>query len=72
MLSEENEVFFQASFVASTSLVATFTLPTAGEYTTGVFRTSLVEPDLMQSAALRQQYTVPTVFQSQGSLSAAE
>ncbi|MCB0124309.1 MAG: hypothetical protein KDE58_18765, partial [Caldilineaceae bacterium] len=62
VLSAENEVFFQASLVTSTSLATTFTLPTAGTYTIGVFRISLVEPEAVE----------PTVFQLQGSLVAAE
>ena len=37
-----------------------FTLPTAGEYTIGVFRISLVEPAEVE----------PTVFQLRGSLTA--
>jgi hypothetical protein len=58
VLSENNEVFFQASLVTSESLSTTFTLPTAGEYTIGVFRISLVEPEDVE----------PTVFQLRGSL----
>ena len=58
VLSENNEVFFQASLVTSESLSTTFTLPTAGTYTIGVFRISLVEPDAVE----------PTVFQLQGAL----
>ncbi len=53
MLSENNEVFFQASLVTTASRSTTFTLPTAGVYTIGLFRISLVEPDEME----------PTVFQ---------
>ncbi|MEZ4862199.1 MAG: hypothetical protein R3C14_12860 [Caldilineaceae bacterium] len=56
VLSADNEVFFQASLVTSTSLSTTFTLPTAGQYTIGVFRISLVEPDEVE----------PTVFQVKG------
>jgi len=53
VLSAENEVFFQASLVMSESLSTRFTLPTAGQYTIGVFRISLVEPAVVE----------PTVFQ---------
>ncbi len=56
VLSENNEVFFQASLVTSESLATTFTLPTAGAYTIGVFRISLVEP----------AGVAPTVFQLWG------
>lgn len=52
VLLAENEVFFQASLFTSESLSTTFTLPTAGEYTIGIFRISLVEPDMVE----------PTVF----------
>ena len=53
VLSEKNEVFFQASLVTSSSLFTRFTLPAAGQYTIGVFRISLVEPEAVE----------PTVFQ---------
>ncbi len=57
VLSENNEVFFQASLVTSELLSTTFTLPDVGAYTIGVFRISLVEPDDVE----------PTVFQLRGS-----
>ena len=56
VLSENNEVFFQASLVTSASLATQFTLPAAGQYTIGVFRISLVEPAEVE----------PTVFQLRG------
>jgi hypothetical protein len=62
VLSESNEVFFQASAVTSEALSTRFTLPTAGKYTIGVFRISLVEPAKVE----------PTVFQVQGELSPAQ
>lgn len=58
VLSAENEVFFQASLVTSASLATQFTLPAAGQYTIGVFRISLVEPEEVE----------PTVFQVKGTL----
>lgn len=58
VLSEKNEVFFQASLVTSESLSTRFTLPAAGQYTIGVFRISLVEPTKVE----------PTVFQLKGAL----
>ncbi|MEZ4684025.1 MAG: hypothetical protein R2932_58440 [Caldilineaceae bacterium] len=61
VLSAENEGFCQASLVTSESLATTFTLPDTGQYTIGVFRISLVEPERVD----------PTVFQLQGSLVAA-
>lgn len=62
VLSENNEVFFQASLVTSDSLSTALMLPEAGEYTIGVFRISLVEPSELE----------PTVFQISGSLNADE
>jgi hypothetical protein len=58
VLSENNEVFFQASLVTSESLSTRFTLPEAEQYTIGVFRISLVEPDEVE----------PTVFQLKGTI----
>jgi hypothetical protein len=60
VLSESNEVFFQASLVTSESLSTRFTLPVAGQYTIGVFRISLVEPEEVE----------PTVFQVKGNTTA--
>lgn len=58
VLSADNQVYFQASLVTSDSLSTRFTLPEAGEYTIGVFRISLVEPEIVK----------PTVFRLQGGL----
>lgn len=58
VLSESNEVFFQASLVTSESLSTRFTLPAPGQYTIGVFRISLVEPETVE----------PTVFQLKGTI----
>jgi len=49
------------ALLISASLSTTCTLPTAGQYTSGVFRISLIEPEEV----------APTVFQLQGSLVAA-
>lgn len=48
VLSENNEVFFQASLVTSESLSTLLTLSAAGQYTIGVFRINLVEPAVFQ------------------------
>ncbi|MEZ4860436.1 MAG: hypothetical protein R3C14_03990 [Caldilineaceae bacterium] len=61
VLPADNEVFSRP-LVTSKSLSTRFTLPAAGQYTIGVFRISLVEPDEV----------APTVFQSKGSLVAVE
>jgi len=58
VLSEKNEVFFQASLVTTESLSTRFTLPAAGQYTIGVFRLSLVEPVQVEL----------TVFQLKGTI----
>lgn len=42
VLSEKNEVFFQASLATAALLATEFTLAVAGQYTIGVFRISLV------------------------------
>jgi len=62
VLSENNEVFFQASLVTSESLSTRFTLPKAGQYTIGIFRISLVEPAKAE----------PTLFQIKGVLNPTE
>ena len=51
VLSADNKVFFQTSFVTSSALSTTLTLPTAGKYTIGVFRISLVEPTKAEATA---------------------
>jgi len=53
VLSESNEIFFQASLVTSESLSTRFTLLATGQYTIGVFRINLVDPAVVE----------PTVFQ---------
>ncbi len=62
VLSENNEVFFQASLVTSDSLSTRFTLPEAGQYTIGIFRINLVEPTEAE----------PTLFQIKGALNSTE
>ena len=62
VLSESNNVIFQASLVTSESLSTRFILPEAGEYTIGVFRISLVEPAQAK----------PTLFKIKGVLNPAE
>ena len=62
VLSESNEVFFQASLVTSESLSTRFTLPEAGQYTIGIFRISLVEPTEPE----------PTLFQIKGVVTPTE
>ena len=44
VLSANNEVVFQASLVTSQSLSTRLTLPSAGQYTIGVFRIDLLPP----------------------------
>lgn len=58
VLSAENEVFFQASLVTSSALATQFTLPAAGQYTIGVFRMGLVEPE----AVAPMSFATPAVL----------
>jgi hypothetical protein len=44
VLSANNEVVFQASLVTSQTLSTTIPLPSAGQYTIGVFQISLLPP----------------------------
>ena len=55
VLSADNKVVFQASLVTSKSLSTQFTLPSAGQYTVGVFRIELIPP----------AKPIPTAFQLQ-------
>jgi hypothetical protein len=58
VLSSDNQVVFQASLITSTTLNTRFTLPSAGQYTIGVFRIDLIPPETPEA----------TAFQLQGSL----
>jgi hypothetical protein len=53
VLSADNKVVFQASLVTSTALTTTFTLPSDGQYTIGVFRVDLLPPDAPQPTAFQ-------------------
>ena len=53
VLSASNKVVFQASLVTSESLATRFTLPEAGQYTIGLFRISLVNPNKPQPTAFQ-------------------
>jgi hypothetical protein len=55
VLSADNKVYFQTSFVTSSALSTTLTLPTAGKYTIGIFRISLVEPKQPAATAFELQ-----------------
>ena len=59
VLSSDNKIVFQASLVTSSDLSTDFTLPSAGQYTIGVYRIDLLPPDSPQS----------TTFQITGTLS---
>jgi hypothetical protein len=58
VLSADNEVVFQASLVTSQSLTTRLTLPSAGQYTIGVFRVDLLPPDSPEATAFQVQATV--------------
>lgn len=53
VLSATNKVVFQASLVTAESLATRFTLPEAGQYTIGVFRINLVNPEKPQPTAFQ-------------------
>jgi hypothetical protein len=53
VLSEQNEIAFQASLVTSSLLSTRFTLPSTGEYTIGVFRIELLPPDAPEATTFQ-------------------
>ena len=53
VLSANNEVVFQASLVTSESLSTRLTLPSAGQYTIGVFRIDLLPPASPEATAFQ-------------------
>ncbi len=53
VLSANNEVVFQASLVTLESLSARLTLPSAGQYTIGVFRIDLLPPAAPEATAFQ-------------------
>jgi hypothetical protein len=53
VLSADNKVVFQASMVTSSALTTTFTLPSDGQYTIGVFRIDLLPPDSPEPTAFQ-------------------
>ena len=53
VLSANNEVVFQASLVTSESLSTRLTLPSAGQYTIGVFRIDLLPPAAPEATAFQ-------------------
>jgi hypothetical protein len=55
ILSADNKVYFQTSLVTSSALSTTLTLPTAGKYTIGIFRISLVDPKQPAATAFELQ-----------------
>lgn len=58
VLSADNQVVFQASLVTSTTLNTRFTLPSAGQYTIGVFRIDLLPPAAPEATAFQVQGTL--------------
>lgn len=58
VLSANNEVAFQASLVTSQTLTTRFTLPSAGQYTIGVFRIDLLPPASPEATAFQIQATL--------------
>jgi len=58
VLSEGNELAFQASLITTTTLSTQFTLPSTGEYTAGVFRVDLLAPAVPEATAFQIQAVV--------------
>ncbi|MCZ7542523.1 MAG: PPC domain-containing protein [Anaerolineae bacterium] len=58
VVSADNKIVFQASLVTSETLSTVFTLPTAGEYTIGVFRIELLPPDEPAATEFQIQVTL--------------
>ncbi|MAS36277.1 MAG: hypothetical protein CL610_19895 [Anaerolineaceae bacterium] len=55
VLSQSNELVFQASLITTNNFTTQLTLPSTGDYTVGVFRVDLLPPEAPQ----------PTTFQIQ-------
>jgi hypothetical protein len=53
ILSANNEVVFQSSLVTSQTLSTRLTLPSAGQYTIGVFRIDLLPPANPEATAFQ-------------------
>lgn len=58
VLWADNQVVFQASLVTSETLSTRFTLPSAGQYTIGVFRIDLLPPAAPEATAFQLQATL--------------
>ncbi len=58
VLSADNKVVFQASLVTSEMLTTRFMLPSAGQYTIGVFRIDLLPPENPEATAFQVQAMV--------------
>lgn len=58
VLSADNKVVFQASLVTSSKLTTEFTLPSAGQYTIGVFRIDLLPPAAPEATAFQVTATL--------------
>jgi hypothetical protein len=53
ILSTDNKVVFYGGLITSESLATRLTLPTAGQYTIGVFRVDLLPPDVPEATAFQ-------------------
>ncbi|MBI5668034.1 MAG: PPC domain-containing protein [Chloroflexi bacterium] len=58
VLSQNNELAFQASLITTNSLITQFTLPSTGEYTVGVFRVDLLPVSQPEPTAFQIQATL--------------
>lgn len=59
VLSQNNELAFQASLITTNTLTTQFTLPSTGEYTVGVFRVNLLPPDTPEPTTFQIQVVNP-------------
>lgn len=53
VLSAENQVAYMAALVSSQTMTSRLTLPTAGEYTVGIFRLDLIPPAAAEATRFR-------------------
>ena len=58
VINENSDVIFQSSLVTTQTLTTQFTVPSAGEYTAGVFRIDLLPPDNPEATAFQMRVEV--------------
>ncbi len=58
VLSQNNELAFQASLITTNSLTTQLTLPSTGDFTVGIFRVDLLPPDDPESTTFQIQTVI--------------